>query len=106
ARAGTPGDLDEIVSRTYRGYQDLLRSTTRYDREGTYWVATEQIRAHGLPPALGGLEVIALDGFDDFTQSQFRLLEALVPHLGHLVFGVACPVDDPSAQDLFRIPLD
>lgn len=100
SEAGALSPMDRLVAAVYGRYQDALKAGAAYDVPGLYWAA----EAHCLatrPTALAGIEVILLDGFDDFTPSEFRLLEALRSHVPQLYFGVNYD-DAPSRQDCFR----
>lgn len=99
-----PSWLDAMVAEAYEAYQEALQARQAYDVVGLYWQAALACAAEA-PPLLRGVSLLALDGFDDFTPSEFRLLEALAPHVDTLVFGVACNRLDPGQADVYRIPL-
>ena len=48
------------------------------------------------------VELVALDGFDDFTPSQLRLVLALARRVPHLVVGLNHD-PDPDLEDLFHL---
>ena len=96
--------LDPIVADVYDGYQAALHNCDAYDRVGIYW------RAHVLlsettPKLFERLDHIVFDGFDDFTPSEFRVIEQCAKRVDTLGFGLACNSDAPSQLDLFAIPL-
>ncbi len=95
--------LDSIVAAVYEGYQDALIQTRSYDRVGIFW-QTEVVLKEGPPAALEGVESLLLDGFEDFTPSEFRLVKTLAGHVSEMVFGIDGDVVEPSRQDLFIIP--
>ena len=66
-----------------------------------YWVASRHC-LDGMPAALEETDRILLDGFDDFTPSEFRLLESLGPHVSEIVFGLNYSVA-PSQKDLYDL---
>ncbi|MBI4558069.1 MAG: exodeoxyribonuclease V subunit gamma [Candidatus Hydrogenedentes bacterium] len=100
---GSQYPLDSIVSEAYTAYQDALIAVGAYDRQGLYWEA-ELRCGKRRPAALHGIGTLLLDGFDDFTPSEFRLLESLAPHLEWLVFGINYPAEEPTLRDVFRVP--
>ena len=80
-------DEDILISRVYTAYQEQLRTLLRHDVPGLFWEAT--LQCEGARPALiPEGHTLLLDGFDDFTPSEFRFLQALEPHLDTLVFGI------------------
>ena len=100
----TPSFLDDVVSEVYTAYQQALVNAGAYDVVGLYWEA-ELLCKQRRPAALEQVRVLALDQFDDFTPSEFRLLEAIENHVDELVFGLSYPPDDPSQTDLYALPL-
>ena len=102
ARAGTASALDAVVSDAYAAYQDALLAAGAYDVPGLYWEAALRC-TRGRPRALEGISVLLLDGFDDFTPSEFRLLESVEHHVDRLIFGVNYDAD-PGRKDLYAIP--
>lgn len=102
-RQTQPGHWDHMVADVYTAYQEALIGGGLHDVPGLYWLAHEQCVA-GRPKALEKLELMAFDGFDDFTPSQLRLMEALVRHVPQVVFGLNCDTD-PDRADLFALPL-
>jgi len=95
--------FDDIVADAYAGYQERLQAAGLYDVPGLFWEADLLCR-QGRPTALEGVRSVLLDGFDDFTPSEFRLLSSLVPHVDQVVFGINCS-SDPSKKDLYAIPM-
>ncbi len=95
--------LDDVVAEVYTAYQEALRDAGAYDVVGLYWEA-ELLCKDRRPAALEGVRVLALDQFDDFTPSEFRLLEALENHVDELVFGLSYAPDNPSQNDLYALP--
>lgn len=102
AQGESRGSLDVLVADAYAAYQDALKTAQRYDIPGVYWEAV--LRCQGRKPRiLEGIEVLALDAFDDFTPSEFRLIEALEPHVPEVVFGLNYDAR-PNRQDLYTLP--
>ena len=94
--------MDDLVAVVYAGYQDALRAAEAYDLPGLFWEA-DLLCTTQRPAVLENIEVLLLDGFDDFTPSEFRLLVSLRDHVDLLVFGVSYD-DHPSRRDLYAIP--
>jgi len=94
--------MDCIVSDVYARYQAGLLSENLFDVQGLFWRANE-ICQKVRPKILDGIAHLLLDCFDDFTPSEFRLLESLARHLDRLVFGLAYD-DNPSKRDLYALP--
>ena len=96
-----PNRLDAIVARIYEAYQEALQNAGVLDLQGMYWVACLKC-LDTKPAALAETDRILLDGFDDFTPSEFRLLESLGPHVSEIVFGLNHRVA-PSQKDLYAL---
>ncbi len=101
-RGNAPSPMDALVAAAYAAYQRVLLTEGRYDVPGIYWEAALRCRERR-PAALHGIQAVFLDGFDDFTPSELRLLKALAEHVDELVFGLNL---DTSAdrQDVYTVP--
>lgn len=97
-----PSPLDAVVASVYVEYQRMLLDTGSYDLPGLFWEAN-LVAQTGRPAFLEDIETLLLDGFDDFTPSEFRLLASIEPYLARLVFGMNYD-DDPGRRDLFALP--
>ncbi|MCC6694669.1 MAG: PD-(D/E)XK nuclease family protein [Candidatus Hydrogenedentes bacterium] len=95
--------LDEIVALVYEGYQATLLETGCYDRVGVYW-RTEVAVREGRPKALEGLRTLLFDEFDDFTASEFRLIQALAAHVDAVGLGLPFNRSAGSQRDVYSIP--
>ncbi len=95
--------LDPIVASAYEGYQTALIACGRYDLVGLYWKA-ELLCRENCPPVLDRMRHLVLDGFDDFTSSEFRLLEAIAPRIQSMTFSMSCSLADASQRDLYATP--
>ena len=93
--------LDEAVAAIYSAYQDVLLDAKLYDLPGLFWTATD-ILYRERPRTLRSVDTVLLDGFDDFTPSEFRLLEALAPYVETLVFGLNYDIRG-ERQDVYRV---
>ena len=68
-------DKDHDLAGLYADYQAILQQHDLVDREGEGWLALEALQAE---PELGAdLELFVVDGFDQFTPLQARLLTLL-----------------------------
>ncbi|MGI6460036.1 MAG: PD-(D/E)XK nuclease family protein [Candidatus Hydrogenedentales bacterium] len=97
-----PAALDLVVARAYQEYQAALIERQAYDRIGVYWQARQLLEGPGDLPVLQGIELVALDGFDDFTESEFRLVAALRERVDRLVFSMRTD-KAPGGADLYRL---
>ncbi|MGC9054220.1 MAG: PD-(D/E)XK nuclease family protein [Candidatus Hydrogenedens sp.] len=95
---------DEVVSWVYTTYQEKLMQSNGYDVPGLFWQA--ELECHkGKPDYIAGKEYLIFDGFDDFTQSELRLIHALSPHFKHIIIGINLdPI--PGRQDIYRLAKD
>jgi len=92
-----------IVAGAYAAYQDALRDADVYDLPGLFWEADVLCR-QGRPRLLDDIRLLLLDGFEDFTPSEFKLLLSLRGRVDGMVFGVPCG-GEPSQADLYALPL-
>jgi ATP-dependent helicase/nuclease subunit B len=101
AVAGAGTTHGPVVAAIYESYQNRLIARGVYDRLGLFWEAA--LLCHERRPhVLEGTDTLLFDGFDDFTPSEFRLVEALAPHVETLVIGLNLD-RDPRHGDLFRL---
>lgn len=84
----------------YQRFCGLLRTNRWIDRAEFYARAIERVAA-GLPPGLAAVESVYLDGFSDFTEPQWSLLQKFGPHVKELCFGF---LDDGRREELFAVP--
>ncbi len=96
--------LDPVVSEVYEAYQSALHGCDAYDRVGIYWRA-HVLLSESRPVFFNRTEHIVFDGFDDFTPSEFRVIEQTARHVETLGIGLACNSNAPSQSDLYSIPL-
>ncbi len=103
AQRSEKSPLDEVIADLYEAYQTALHAAGAYDTVGLFWSAHE-IASRRRPKSIEGVRALYLDGFDDFTASEFRVLAALEPHLEELAFGIRADLERPSAADLYALP--
>ncbi|MEA3364836.1 MAG: PD-(D/E)XK nuclease family protein, partial [Candidatus Hydrogenedentes bacterium] len=97
-----PTSLDTAVASAYKAYQDALIEHHAYDRIGIYWQVRRILEEERDIKGLADVELLAFDGFDDFTESEFNLIAALGKKVPRLVFSVG--VDPASeASDLYAL---
>jgi len=78
----SPPRLHEL-SLIYQTYQSLLEEIAWADREGTNWLAVEQLEIR--PQFAPAWKLLVLDGFGSFTQLQHRALELLAERLPEII---------------------
>ncbi len=92
---------DDMVEAVYEDYQWRLRESSQFDVPGLFWRAYDLAQA-ARPHVLDGVVHVLLDGFDDFTPSELRLVVALA---AHTPITIGLNLDpDPDRQDLFLVP--
>jgi len=94
AQACSPKDHD--LALLYSAYQGLLRQHDLTDREGQGWLALARLdAADGLPvrDLLRSVPLLLVDGFDQFSPLQARLLARLARDLGQVVITLSSLAD-------------
>lgn len=94
--------LDEGVAAVYALYQEMLLDQGLYDVPGLYWHA-DYFATQGRPKIMEGVSTLLWDGFDDFTPSEFRLLQSLTAHADDVVIGLNLD-QAPDRQDRYALP--
>lgn len=98
-RRGDFDQKDRELCSLYAGYQDLLLAHDLYDAEGRFWTARDLL-TKGQRRPLENLRLVVVDGFADFTRTQFEILEELARRAGELY--VSLPLERGLRQaDLF-----
>jgi len=93
---------DRELAALYTAYQSALIQHELYDAEGRFWSARELLRAGQRKP-YETLRTVVVDGFADFSHTQFEILELLAPRIEQLV--VSLPLEQATARhDLFAKP--
>lgn len=76
---------DHELARIYAHYQDELITHDLVDREGEGWLALDCVRTeNNIQQFLRTVDLILVDGFDQFTPVQAQLLAALAHHSPNL----------------------
>jgi len=100
-RGDVKSPMDTLVAAVYEAYQEILLKEGRYDVPGVYWAATLQCAAKR-PSSFQDIRAIFMDGFDDFTPSELRLLKSLENHVDELVFGLNLDLS-ADRQDVYTV---
>ncbi|MCA9238347.1 MAG: AAA family ATPase [Planctomycetales bacterium] len=59
----------------YGAYQRLLAKARAFDAEGLFWAARDAVKR--APELLAGIDLVVVDGFNDFTAAQYDILQRL-----------------------------
>lgn len=73
--AAAGNDKEEEIARIYRRYQETLRRSDLADVEGEGWLALAKLRER--PQIASDVDLLIVDGYDQFTHVQAQLLAAL-----------------------------
>ncbi len=92
---------EEIIYWVYKRYQEIMYQNSWYDGPGMFWMA-EEICKNKKPKILENVNGFFLEGFDDFTKSELRLLEALRGRVERLRIYLNYD-PSPQRQDLYRL---
>lgn len=99
-KEATPKDRE--LYQIYDAYQQKLLQWDRYDAEGRFWLARSEL-AKGNWTAFPELKMVVVDGFTDFTSTQYEMLNMLASHAESML--VVLPTDDADVRrDLFAKP--
>lgn len=93
------GAFDGLVAEVYEAYQGTLLEEGVYDLPGLFWEAALRCRDEQ-PAFLEGVDTLLLDGFDDFTPSEFRLIETISERVDTVAFGLDY-MPDPERAPAF-----
>lgn len=90
---------DQELALIYDRYQVALHEMRRYDSEGRFWSARTALQ-EGMWGPFGQFDLIVLDGFADFTHTQYEILELLAARTSRLL--ISLPLENNlRRQDLF-----
>lgn len=93
---------DQELGMIYDEYQRQLTTQKWYDNEGRFWLARNAL-SEGAQAPFERVKFLAVDGFADFTQTQYEILGLLSKWIDHVV--VSLPVEHPLQRpDLFAKP--
>lgn len=87
----------------YERYQRHLAEQNWYDNEGRFWLARSALEEPKNRGLFAKVRFAAVDGFADFTKTQYEILGYLAGWIDRLM--ISLPVEDPLARrDLFAKP--
>lgn len=93
---------DRELGLIYEQYQQHLTEQNWYDNEGRFWLARNYL-GEGIRGQFADVRLLALDGFADFTQTQYEILGLFAGWIEQIV--IAIPVESPlDRKDLFWKP--
>ena len=86
----------------YARYQQHLTEQSWYDNEGRFWLARNELGNKVRGP-FADVRFLAVDGFADFTQTQYEILGYLSAWIENV--SISLPLEDPvTRSDLFSKP--
>ncbi|MFV2067345.1 MAG: PD-(D/E)XK nuclease family protein [Pirellulales bacterium] len=95
-------DKDRELVAIYARYQQILTEHRLYDAEGRFWSARRLLR-EGQRRPYESLQLVVVDGFSDFTQTQHEILQVLAQRVQQLY--VSLPLEEESQrEELFWKP--
>lgn len=101
-RLGSRSQRDAELGRIYERYQTHLTEQNWYDNEGRFWLARTAL-AEGVRGPFAAVEFLAVDGFADFTQTQYEILGHLMGWIRRAT--ITLPLEQPTTRsDLFAKP--
>ncbi len=78
---------DRELGSIYTLYQEALLTGQVYDGEGRFWSAREALEA-GHWGRFADLSLVVVDGFTDFTEAQYKILELLARKADRMLVGL------------------
>ena len=91
--AAARSEKDNEIAQIYRRYQDLLRQSDLADVEGEGWLALAKLQERC--EIASGVDLLLVDGYDQFTIVQARLLATLARAIQNIHITLT---DIPSAR--------
>ncbi|MBS0265162.1 MAG: exodeoxyribonuclease V subunit gamma [Planctomycetes bacterium] len=88
----------------YERYQAALLSANLYDSEGRFWSARKTLES-GAWGKFADVTTVVIDGFTDFTEAQFRILQLLSHRVQTIYISLQLEVTE-QRQDLFAKTMD
>ena len=93
---------DLEIGLIYSRYQEQLARQNWYDNEGRFWLARNALE-NGCRGEFAGVRLLVVDGFADFTQTQYEILGILSGWIDQTT--IALPVEPSMARsNLFSKP--
>lgn len=88
---------DHELATIYDRYQHLMQEYDFVDREGEGWLALEAIEKH--PDLVRDVDLLLVDGYDQFTPVQTALLSRLSLQAGEVVVTLTKAPDEQDARE-------
>lgn len=99
--AGFETDREADLCAIYSNYQALLHQLQFFDPAGRFWWARDVLRSGRRQP-FEEVELLLVDGFDDFTPTQLEVLRLLAEHVQEVVFTLCMEMDE-GRSELFHV---
>ncbi|MBI3864668.1 MAG: exodeoxyribonuclease V subunit gamma [Planctomycetia bacterium] len=96
-RGNRAGDRELVL--IYKHYQESLVAANLYDGEGRFWSARAALES-GHWGRFGELTLAVVDGFTDFTEAQYKILELLARRVDRLCVSLLWD-DGETGRELF-----
>jgi ATP-dependent helicase/nuclease subunit B len=93
---------DQDILRIYKQYQALLHELNLFDPAGRFWWARDVLQSGRRRP-FEHVNLLLVDGFDDFTPTQLQVLRLLAAGAEEVVFAIGLDAGD-RREDLFQLP--
>ena len=94
---------DTELGLIYERYQHHLADQNWYDNEGRFWLARSALEDPKNRGAFAKVQFAAVDGFADFTKTQYEILGYLAGWIDRLM--ISLPVENPlERRELFAKP--
>ena len=94
---------DTELGLIYERYQHHLAEQNWYDNEGRFWLARSALEDPENRGAFSKVQFAAVDGFADFTKTQYEILGYLAGWIDRLM--ISLPGEDPlERRELFAKP--
>lgn len=90
------GPKDRDLALIYAGYQAFLQARRLVDRHGAGWLALEYLEAD--PPLRPAVDLLVVDGFDQFNQVHVRVLTALARQVKQAVLTLTDVQPEPGRR--------
>ena len=93
---------DRELGQIYATYQQHLADQNWYDNEGRFWLARNALE-QGQRTPFASVRMLAVDGFTDFTQTQYEILGHLASWIADV--NISIPTETPVIRsELFSKP--
>jgi ATP-dependent helicase/DNAse subunit B len=100
AKLGREARLRELAL-VYAAYENRLQEQGWIDRPGLGWLAVEAMELRA--PGVGcNWPLLIVDGFDNFTEVQLRVLNLLKGRVGTFIITLTGPIGQDEKRSIFR----